>query len=49
MAEISPSGTGIKIVVRGKPRRNGKKAGAGDTAVEVYGTARYFCLTGWCL
>jgi putative DNA primase/helicase len=44
--EISPSGCGCKIIVRGKPRHNGKKAGANGTAVEVYGTARFFTLTG---
>ncbi len=47
--EVSPSGCGVKILVRGKPRHNGRKAGAGGTAVEVYGHARYFCLTGWSL
>ncbi|MDX2169911.1 MAG: hypothetical protein SF182_22765 [Deltaproteobacteria bacterium] len=45
-AEVSPSGTGVKIVVRGKPRRNGSRKGADGTAVEVYGTARFFTLTG---
>lgn len=48
-AEVSPSQTGVKIIVRGKPRKNGKKSGAGGTAVEVYGHARYFTLTGWAL
>lgn len=48
-SEISPSGCGVKIIVRGKPRHNGKKSGAGGTAVECYGHARYFCLTGHAL
>jgi len=48
-SEASPSGTGVHILVRGKPRHNGRKAGAGGTAVECYGHARYFCLTGWAL
>ncbi|MGH7788219.1 MAG: hypothetical protein ACRERC_15220 [Candidatus Binatia bacterium] len=45
--EVSPSGCGVKIIVRGKPRHHGKKLGAGGTAVEVYGQERYFTLTGW--
>lgn len=44
--EVSPSGSGVKIVVIGKPPRNGKKTGTDGTAVEVYGTGRYFTLTG---
>ena len=47
--EVSPSGEGVHVLVRGKPRHNGRKAGAGGTGVEVYGHARYFCLTGWAL
>ena len=45
-AEVSPSGTGVKVVMRGKPRRDGRKAFTGDTAIEVYGTSRFFTLTG---
>jgi primase-polymerase (primpol)-like protein len=45
-AEVSPSGCGVKIIVRGKPRHNGKKKGTDGTAVETYGTGRYFTLTG---
>ena len=44
--ETSPSGCGCKTIVRGKPRRNGKKKGDGDSAVEVYGRDRFFTLTG---
>ena len=53
--EVSPSGTGVKILVRADPvprfaankvvihKANG---GGKDQAVEVYTTGRYFCLTG---
>jgi putative DNA primase/helicase len=47
--EVSPSGCGVKIIVRGKPKHNGKKAGLNGAAVEVYGAARYFTMTGWAL
>jgi putative DNA primase/helicase len=46
-SEVSPSGCGVKIIVRGKPSHNGKKAGAAGTAIECYGDKRYFALTGW--
>ena len=39
--EISPSGTGLKIFLKAWPGRNHSKAG-----VEVYGSSRYFTLTG---
>lgn len=48
-AEVSPSGCGIKIICRGKPRHNGQKKCPGGTAVETYGHARYFTTTGWAL
>lgn len=44
--EVSPSGTGVKIVVRGKPPHNGRKTGTDGSAVELYGHARYFTMTG---
>ena len=47
--EVSPSATGVKLVVRGKPKHNGRKAGTDGSAVETYGTGRYFTLTGWAL
>ncbi|MCH7989369.1 MAG: hypothetical protein IID46_09515 [Planctomycetes bacterium] len=44
--EVSPSGTGVKILARGKlpPGRRVKKISGGKT--EVYDTARYFTVTG---
>jgi putative DNA primase/helicase len=45
-AEVSPSGTGVKIIVRGKPRHNGQKKGTDGIAVETYGTGRFFTTTG---
>ena len=53
-AEISPSGTGVKILCRADPlpkllankRTIGKANGAKAPAVEVYTNGRYFCLTG---
>ena len=53
--EVSPSGTGVKILVRADPVPRfaankvviHKANGSGkDQAVEVYTTGRYFCLTG---
>src|SRR5512136_47259 len=41
-AEISPSGTGIKIIIRGKLPGTGRKKGD----VEVYDKGRYFTITG---
>jgi primase-polymerase (primpol)-like protein len=40
--ELSPSHTGLHILVRGKMPPNGNRRGR----VEIYGTARYFCMTG---
>lgn len=40
--EISPSGTGLHIIVRGKLPPGRRRAGA----VEMYDGGRYFCVTG---
>ena len=53
-AEVSPSGTGVKILLRADPvpkltsnrRAVGKANGAKQPSVEIYTTARYFTLTG---
>ncbi len=43
-AEVSPSGTGIKLWIRAELSRAHKKPG-----VEIYPHGRYFTLTGWIL
>lgn len=43
-AEVSPSGTGVKVFVRSRLDRAKKKPG-----VEVYPHGRYFTVTGWAL
>ncbi len=43
-AEVSPSGTGVKLWIRGALSRAWKKPG-----VEVYPHARWFAVTGWIL
>jgi hypothetical protein len=51
-AEISPSGTGIKLfgignlVGQGRKKTMGEPQGGRTPAVEVYGAGRYFCFTG---
>ena len=48
-AEISPSGTGIKIWARGRLNGPGKRlklATGSRAAVEIYDRARFFCVTG---
>jgi len=40
-AEISPSGTGIHIIVKGKVPKNGKRG-----KVEMYSSERFFTITG---
>jgi RecA-family ATPase len=53
-AEVSPSGTGVKIFCRAEPvpklsvnkRVLGKANGMKAPAVEIYTKGRYFCLTG---
>lgn len=46
--EISPSGRGVKLWIRGKLPGSGgsRKIGDGRTGIEVYDRGRYFCLTG---
>lgn len=45
-AEISPSGTGIHVLVRGEmPHSHGRK----KTEVEMYAGGRFFTFTGWFL
>ncbi len=45
-AEISPSGSGIKIWAKGKLPGGGTAFPWGDGRVEIYGQARYFTVTG---
>ena len=48
--EVSPSGTGVHIYVRGTwdSERYGNKANLGDgMAIEVYNERRYFTVTGY--
>jgi RecA-family ATPase len=53
-AEISPSGSGVKLLCKADPvpklrankRTLGQVNGAKTPAIEVYTTARYFCITG---
>jgi hypothetical protein len=44
--EISPSGTGLKIWVRGSIRANLAGVRVGDGQIEIYNHARYFAVTG---
>jgi hypothetical protein len=44
--EISPSGEGLKIWVRGAVPANLAGVGVGDGQIEIYDHARYFALTG---
>lgn len=54
-AEVSPSGTGVKIFIRGKWEREGHKKPVADVAkiagkepaIEIYSSVRYFAVTGW--
>lgn len=43
--EITPSGAGIHIIIKGKLPFKGRKRGK----LEVYGEDRYFTMTGWTL
>ena len=46
-AEISPSGTGVKLWVRAEmPGGSGRKAKVGNGAFEAYSEGRYFTMTG---
>jgi hypothetical protein len=46
-AEISPSGTGVKLLVRATLPGKGLKKKHHDGEVEIYDRGRYFTLTGW--
>jgi primase-polymerase (primpol)-like protein len=49
-AEISPSGKGVKLIVRGTlPKGRGRRSKFEDGAVELYCKSRFFTLTGWLL
>jgi primase-polymerase (primpol)-like protein len=41
--EVSPSGTGVKIIIKGTLPGNGIKKGN----IEIYDKGRYFTITGW--
>ncbi len=43
--ELSPTGRGVHIIVRGKTPHNGRRTKDGKT-VEIYSTERYFTVTG---
>lgn len=45
-AEVSPSGTGLKILVRGKKRNGTCVAKMPGGQVECYDSARFWCITG---
>ena len=45
-AEISPSGAGVKLFVRGEWKDKGKRRDKGGDKIEVYGSGRYFAVTG---
>jgi putative DNA primase/helicase len=45
-AEVSPSGTGVKLFVRGEWKDKGKRKDKGCDKIEVYGSGRYFAVTG---
>ncbi len=44
--EISPSGTGVRIVVRGKLPPGGRKVDSDGRKIEMYDSGRYLTLTG---
>lgn len=45
-AEVSPSGTGVKVWVRAALPGTGHRRPFGDGEVEVYDAGRFFCVTG---
>src|SRR5262249_28069199 len=47
--EWSPSGTGVKLVLRGRLASRGRRRPCEDGEVEVYDRGRYFALTGHAL
>ena len=44
--EVSPSGLGLHVIVRGAEQAQGRKKDHGDGKVEVYSWGRYFTWTG---
>jgi hypothetical protein len=44
--ELSPSGRGVKIFLRGRLSRKGNRRDLGDGHIEVYWADRYFTVTG---
>jgi len=44
--ERSPSGQGVKVILRGALKRKGNRRDLGDGHVEVYSADRYFTVTG---
>jgi putative DNA primase/helicase len=44
--EVSPSGSGIKIFVKGQLPGTGKRKDFGDHAIEIYDRGRFFTVTG---
>jgi hypothetical protein len=44
--EVSPSGTGVKTIVRAAKAPGGCSKKLGDLHVELYSSKRYFCITG---
>src|SRR4030095_9315473 len=46
-AEISPSGTGVHVIVKGKMPGGGRKWGFNGHAIEAYDRHRYFAFTGF--
>ncbi len=45
-AEVSPSGTGVKAIVRATLPPGGRKVGGKDAGLEMYDSGRFFALTG---
>ena len=46
--EVSPSGTGVKMILKGvMPSNTGKKKAYKTGAVEMYSHSRFFTITGW--
>ena len=44
--EVSPSGHGVKLFLRGTLKRKGNRRDLGDGHVELYSAGRYFTVTG---
>ena len=46
--EVSPSGTGVKMILKGvMPSNKGRKKAYKTGAVEMYSHSRFFTITGW--